>query len=109
MTAHSYQGEYRSAIAKAKRILLAAGFTLSKTTGRYHPFARTQKTTHGVKVTRIGCSETISMYMHMGEHYDRDVMRSETALALKALRDGGMPFDDRGWLACGADANRRSS
>ena len=42
MTAHSYQGEYRSAIAKAKRILLAAGFPWSKTTGRYSAFSGTR-------------------------------------------------------------------
>lgn len=103
MRNHTYPGEYRSAIARAKRVLLAAGLPWSVTTGRYHPFANEQKTTNGVRVTRIGCSSTISLHV-WGNHYSNPESRAaDRALmqkALEVLRADGLPFDDRGWLEC---------
>lgn len=100
-----YAGEYRSAIARAKRVLAKAGIPWSVTTGRYQPFFNPQKTTKGVRVTRIGVSETVHMsawgFTHSVEE-SRDLERR----ALEALRTAGLPFDDRGWLACGRDAVR---
>ena len=60
-----YAGEYKSAIARAKRVLLAAGLPWSRTTGRYSPFGfQTQKTTAGVRVQRVGCSDTIALHVY---------------------------------------------
>lgn len=106
---HSYPGEYRSAIARAKKVLVAAGFPWSTITGRYTPFNNTQKVTAGVTVRRIGCSETVSLHTR-----DRDLYTAEAsedrrlmqALAIMTLREAGLPFDDRGWLACGRDGKR---
>ncbi len=99
-----YAGEYTSAIARAKRVLLAAGFAWSRSTGQYHPFADTKITTAGVRVTRIGCSDTIAIHVYdsnsMGEAA-RLARRELNARALAALRAAGLPFDDRGWLECG--------
>ncbi len=107
MQAHSYEGEYQSAIARAKRILLAAGFPWAVKRGRYTPFFNQQTVSRGVKVTRIGVSETIAL--HASGYWsaatgDRDTSRWVHALAVATLREAGMPFDDRGWLACGRDA-----
>lgn len=100
-----YKGEVKSAIARAKRVLLAAGFPWSKTTGRYHPFASTQKTTHGVKVTRVGCSNEVALHVRWRDYESGTEARSERhlieALAVATLREAGLPFDDRGWLKCG--------
>lgn len=87
-------------------MLLAAGFPWSVTTGRYQPYCNTQRTTFGVRVTRIGISESVSVNVWGGEHHPRDTTRLMEALAIATLREAGMPFDDRGWLACGADARR---
>lgn len=108
MIGHTYAGDYKSAIARAKRVLLKAGFAWSHTTGHYTPFDNTQKTTDGVKVTRIGVSETIALHVQSKRFTDaaRDAARDLAQRALEALRAAGMPFDDRGWLACGADATR---
>lgn len=104
-----YAGEYRSAIARAKRILLAAGFQWSVTTGRYQPFANTQVTTRGVRVTRVGCSDTVALHI-WGDTLTSDAARQRRremmASALETLRAAGMPFDDRGWLECGRKARK---
>lgn len=107
MKSHSYKGEFNSAIARAKKILLAAGFPWSKTIGRYSAFSDTRYTTVGVKVARIGCSETIAIHTHASRYgFDREGTRLIQACAIATLREAGMPFDDRGWLACGRDAER---
>lgn len=98
--------EWKSGIAKAKRILVNAGFPWSVTTGRYSPFGGTQKTTPGIRVTRIGCSESISVSAWGMTRRNRDASNWMEALAIATLRQAGMPFDDRGWLACGRDAQR---
>lgn len=109
MQDHSYAGEFKSAINRAKKVLVAAGFPWSVTSGRYQPFFNEQKTSDGVRVTRVGCSETIAIHIHdgnkMGEaaRADRRLME---ALAIATLREAGMPFDDRGWLACGKDGKK---
>lgn len=99
-----YAGQYRSAIARAKRILLAAGFEWSRTIGRYSPFANTQRTTPGVTITRVGCSDTVAIHSHVDgwEHSEaaRVAAREMTQRAIAVLRAAGLPFDDRGWLEC---------
>lgn len=92
---------YRSGIARAKKILIAAGFPWSVTSGRYSPFAQTQTTTRGVRVTRVGRSGTISVHVYREEN--RDTWRWMNALAVATLQDAGMPFDERGWLTCRND------
>ena len=88
----NYKGDYKSAIARAKRILLAAGFVWSKTTGRYP----NSKTSNGVCVVRIGHGLRLVFVFPIiqvpGE------TRAATTRATEALRAGGLPFDDRGWL-----------
>jgi hypothetical protein len=104
---HSVPMEYKSAIAKAKKILVAAGIPWSKSTGRYSPFSQTKITTHGVKVHRIGCSDSIALHVYNGERTSeaaRNERRELEAKAIQILRDAGMPFDDRGWLHCGSRA-----
>lgn len=100
MTGHQYAGEYRSGIARAKKILLAAGFPWSKTTGRYAFFDSTQRTADGVRVTRVGCSNTIATYV-INKYGSWDESRLIEMLAIATLREAGLPFDDRGWLECG--------
>lgn len=96
--AYAYAGNYRSAIARAKRILLAAGFEWSVTTGRYTGWGDPpQKTTAGVRVQRIGCSTSIAVRVHGAARGDN---KPTEARAIEALRAGGLPFDDRGWLEC---------
>lgn len=107
MKGHSYKGEFTSAIARAKKILIAAGFPWSTTTGRYLPFAGTQTTTRGVRVARVGCSDTVAVHVYGytftgANEAERKLVN---ALAIATLREAGLPFDDRGWLACGRDAN----
>lgn len=98
-----YAGEYKSAIVRAKRILLAAGFAWSKTTGRYPNHV----TTRGVRVTRVGCGDAISLHVHNGTYGSREERRDIHKRAIAALRAGGLPFDDRGWLECGPRARAR--
>lgn len=99
-----YAGEYQSAIARAKKVLLAAGFAWSTSTGRYHPFANTKVTTPGVRVTRIGCSDAVAVHAYASGYGERESRRWTEALAIATLRDAGLPFDDRGWLECGPRA-----
>lgn len=108
MTSHRYAGLFRSGIVRAKKVLIAAGFPWSTTTGRYHPFANEQRTTNGVKVTRVGCSGTIAIHVHShawthGNTGAREDICWIQALAIATLREAGMPFDDRGWLECDND------
>jgi len=103
-----YAGEFQSAIARAKRVLLAAGFAWSKTTGRYSAFGGTQKTTHGVRVTRLGCSDTVVLHVYDSKYLSSDEARTRRidleTRAIAALRAAGLPFDSRGWLECGSKA-----
>lgn len=103
MINHRYSGNFKSGIVRAKKALIAAGFPWSVTTGRYHPFANEQRTTSGVRVTRLGCSGTITISVYDGNRMGseaRDTRRWVEALAIATLREAGMPFDDRGWLEC---------
>jgi hypothetical protein len=103
-----YAGEYKSAITRAKRVLVAAGFPWSKTTGRYSAFGSKQRTTAGVRVTRIGCSDTVALHVYDDHATYSDAARAKRrdleTRALATLRAGGLPFDDRGWLECGPRA-----
>lgn len=107
MADNSYPGQYLSAIARAKKVLLKAGFPWSKTVGRYSPFGG-QRVSRGVRVQRIGLSETVAVHVYGYSYYrsEDEEGRLVHALAIATLRDAGMPFDDRGWLACGRDAKR---
>lgn len=108
----TYAGEYLSAIARAKKILTAAGFPWSRSTGRYSAFGGTKKTTDGVRVVRVGCSETVCLHVYQRYDYSpthREEYRWIDALAIATLRDAGMSFDDRGWLACGSDVRRAAA
>ena len=91
----------RSAIARSKRVLLAAGFPWSVITGRYSAYGNTQKVTTGIHVWRVGVSKTVSVNWR-GEIFstDFDSRTLRVALAVSALRDAGLPYDDRGWLEC---------
>lgn len=106
----TYPGEYKSAIAKAKKILVAAGFPWSVTTGRYQPYGNTQVTTRGIRVTRVGYSSTVALHSYGYTGSFSSALDGERrlieALAIATLREAGMPFDDRGWLACGEDGRR---
>lgn len=108
MSAHTpgpwYPGEYRSAIARARRILLKAGFSWSQTKGRYSPYGGTQYTTKGLRVTRVGCSDAVALHVWGDNYAKREERRELLAGALQVLREAGMPFDDRGWLECGRKA-----
>lgn len=104
MKAHTYAGTIKSAIARAKRILVGEGFPWSVTTGRYSPYFNEQKTTDGVKVTRVGYSDTIALSVRVQRIGYSDEARAQVrlieGLAIGALREGGLPVDDRGWLIC---------
>lgn len=107
MTTNYYLGEYRSAIARAKRALVAAGLPWSKTTGRYSPYFSQQRTTFGLRVTRIGCSDTIALNAYGDRRISMLAAQQELqAKGLEVLRAAGLPFDDRGWLVCGAEARK---
>ena len=98
-----YDGTYQSAIARAKRILLRSGFTWSVTTGRYAPYGNAQKTTKGIRVTRVGCSSTIAVDArgyYTGFAHELAEGRELKKKAIETLRAEGMAFDDRGWLDC---------
>lgn len=102
-----YQGSYTSAIARARRIILAAGMSWAKKHGRYEPFCNHQTWTPGVRVTRIGVSDAVSLSVVLrasGQEYGGDAERRERleieARALAILREAGLPFDHRGWLEC---------
>lgn len=103
-TTPKYAGTWKSAIARAKKVLVAAGFPWSVTAGRYTPFFNRQTTTKGVRVTRVGCSDTVSMsvwgYVHSTSEADREIVRWMQALAIQAMREAGLPVDDRGWIDC---------
>jgi len=109
VTSHTYPGDYRSAIARAKKVLTKAGFPWSTTTGRYAPYGSEQVTTDGVRVSRVGVSETVALHVHSAGWLSggaKEEYRLINALAIATLREAGLPFDDRGWLACGRDAKR---
>lgn len=96
-----YAGEYRSAIARAKRVLVKAGFAWSRILGRYP----NQKVIPGVVVHRVGVSDTVMLHIRDVDHAytaEKRAARRELELrALKTLREAGLPFDDRGMLECG--------
>lgn len=91
---------YKSAIAKAKRILTRAGFPWGRIEGRYTPFDNQQRVVPGIFVSRVGCSGTIALAWR-GERPPGPV-RAER-VAIDVLRAANMPFDDRGFLACEND------
>lgn len=101
----AYPGTYQAAIARAKRVLIAAGFPWSKTSGRYSPFTNEQVTTLGMRVTRIGCSTSVSVSVHGWSRLPftselKERMHFMQKWAVITLREAGLPFDDRGWLEC---------
>ncbi len=98
-----YRGDYRSAIARSKKALIAAGFPWSVTTGRYTPYNNQQKTSHGVRVTRIGCSSTVAIHVYDGNSISepaRERRRWIEALAIQTMCEAGLPVDHRGWIDC---------
>ncbi len=104
-----YAGEFQSAIARAKKVLLAAGFQWSVSGGRYQPYGSTKITSYGVRVTRVGCSDSITLHVYDSNSTSdqaRDARRNLRASALDALRAAGLPFDDRGFLECGPRARK---
>jgi hypothetical protein len=104
-----YLGEHTSAIARAKKVLLAAGFPWSTKKGRYQPFFNTQVVTPGVTITRVGYSDTVAVHVREGRVLNREDRRWIEVLAIATLREAGLPFDDRGWLECGATARKKAA
>jgi hypothetical protein len=94
-----YEKEASSAMARAKRVLKKAEFTLSRVTGRYHPFNNQQRVSHGVRVSVVGCSDTIALTFHM-PFFNSAELAEYKARVLACLRANGLPFDDRCWLNC---------
>lgn len=92
----AYAGTVPSAIARCKRILKAAGFPWWEVKGRYTPFDNQQIHTPGIRVRRVGYSTNVAVQVNV-ERGDHGLVE---ALAVSTLRDAGLPFDDRGWLAC---------
>lgn len=101
-----YNGSYKSALVRARRVLGKAGFPLSRTTGRYTPYNNEQVTTDGVSVTRLGLSSTITLHVttwasrHIETAAQREERKLVLALAIQTLREAGLAFDERGWLDC---------
>lgn len=96
--AKTYDGDHKSAIARAKRALLRAGIAWSRITGRYSPYGGNQTVTPGVKVTRVGYSRAVALQV-VG--LDGRVERQELEQrALAVLRADGLEFDARGFLYC---------
>lgn len=57
-----YAGTIQAGLKRARKELREAGFPMAKTTGVYHPYASTKKTTDGVKVSRAGCGESFTIH-----------------------------------------------
>jgi hypothetical protein len=106
--ARTYRGSYTSALVRCRKVLAAAGVPLSKKSGRYSPFASTQKFTTGVTVHRLGVSDTVALHATVSNSRGEplhDARSSAEARALEAralavLRDAGLQFDDRLFLEC---------
>jgi hypothetical protein len=99
-----YPGSYKSAIARAKKVLLAAGFPWSVIKGRYSPYYNTQTVTSGIVVKRVGFSKKISVHFRDSRAaYSESVFQEGLlikALAIATLREAGLPFQDNGFLEC---------
>ena len=87
-----YKGLYTSAIARAKRVLMAADIPWSTYTGRYP----NHSVSPGIKVARVGCSDKVCIHACGRVPGPRELERQ----AVEVLRAAGLPFDDRGWLEC---------
>jgi len=104
-TKNPYNGTVKAGLQRIRQELKAAGYTMGRTEGRYHPFANTQKHYPGLEAHRVGCSRWISVYFfaHPGV-FESDEARVERkrveAEARQLLRDKGLPLDDRGWMEC---------
>lgn len=92
----NYEGSVKSALSRARKILRAAGFPMGKVVGRYHPFMRTQTIEEGITVHRVGCSRNVAVGAYTTSHMRHPRERE----AIETLRNAGMPFDEKGWLAC---------
>lgn len=97
MTTTTYDGSVQSALRRVRRVLLRAGFPQSKIHGRYHAFGPAQAVTEGFTVSRVGCSDSISLHWRNQRHTP---CHEEFAAILKAVRDDGLPFKDNGWMDC---------
>ena len=97
-----YRGSVRSALARCRRELVKAGFTLGKVHGRYEPFGTRREVTEGPNVSRVGCSDSIALIWVKRGETRSDLMLSNEMMhhARVALRKAGLPFDTRGWLNC---------
>ena len=106
-TSDKYKGTYRSAINRCKKVLTAAGFPWSVTTGRYSPYNNQQKTSFGVRVQRVGCSNTVSLHVYddlmLDNEEKRNTRRLILALATQTLREAGIPIQDNTFIDCSVD------
>lgn len=98
-TSNKYPGQVSSALRRARKILADAGLPKGGTVGRYHPIGGHDKVLTGVKVSRVGCSASIALSWY-GPLPEGETYKSVNAKAVEALRAGGMPFEDNGWLTC---------
>lgn len=87
----AYAGTCRSAIARAKRILVKAGIDWSSS--GYTP---------GVGVVRMGVCSKVLLHAHTGylSAQERQDLQNR---ALATLRAAGMQFDDQYMLSCARD------
>lgn len=103
-----YHGNWKSAARRARRVLKAAGVPLYRVVGRYSPYGGAQKVEPGANVSRLGCSDAISLHARSSasSYYSATIAQADRELfarALAALRADGLAFDDRGFLECEGD------
>lgn len=97
----TYPHTVRSALRRVRRLLIAHGYQLGRTVGRYHPIGGHDDVIPGPNVSRVGCSRKVSLH-----YFDPKGSRGFTRRAewlpgvLEALRADGLPFDDVGWMTC---------
>lgn len=99
MPYYDYDGAVRSALARVRRELKAAGISLGRVEGRYHAFGPAQKIVPGWNVARVGMSSTVALHFLSRTHKKADEAPPLVEV-VALLRTKGLPFDERGWMTC---------
>jgi hypothetical protein len=90
----------RSALRRVRSVLKKHGFTLGKVLGRYAPFGTAQQIIEGWNVSRVGCGKNVSLH-HTGKgHVNPRNPGNTLADVVRIMRESGLPYDDRGLMAC---------